>query len=70
MTQELDTQYALCPQLSDQPLENDNNNETAEEQEDAVPLDPNAVHELAAKGDEEMLAALLKVWMNWGVGTE
>ncbi|KAJ8706276.1 hypothetical protein PYW08_010902 [Mythimna loreyi] len=45
---------------SDQPLEGEDNNETVEELEDSIPLDPNAVHELASKGDDDALAALLK----------
>ncbi|XP_075988656.1 uncharacterized protein LOC142984759 isoform X2 [Anticarsia gemmatalis] len=45
---------------SEQPLASEDNNETKEAEEEEAPLDPNAVHELAAKGDEETLAALLK----------
>lgn len=54
-----------CSQLSsEQPLEVEDNHETAEQQEEDVPLDPSTVYELAAKGDDEALAALLKVRFN------
>ncbi|KAM3955505.1 LOW QUALITY PROTEIN: uncharacterized protein ACR2FA_010574 [Aphomia sociella] len=46
---------------TDQPLESEENLEVnAEEQEETEILDPNLVHELAAKGDEDALIALLK----------
>ncbi|XP_064076065.1 ankyrin repeat domain-containing protein 50 [Vanessa tameamea] len=46
---------------TDQAIESEDNNDgTGDEHEDALVLDPSTVHELASRGDEEALIALLK----------
>ncbi|CAH2101957.1 unnamed protein product [Euphydryas editha] len=46
---------------TDQAIESEDNNDgTGDEHEDPLALDPASVHELAARGDEEALVALLK----------
>ncbi|XP_026331683.1 ankyrin repeat domain-containing protein 50-like, partial [Hyposmocoma kahamanoa] len=46
---------------TEEPEVEETNESVAEEQEGTIVLDPNAVHELATRGDDETLSALLKV---------
>ncbi|XP_052748946.1 ankyrin repeat domain-containing protein 50 isoform X2 [Galleria mellonella] len=61
VTAESDAEEIRALLNTDQPLETEESHEVNEDEQDETELlDPNLVHELAAKGDEETLIALLK----------